>query len=300
MPHSKPMLSKVHHVKEASSKGRLRGMMPARLRHWRSRTPRKAPPRRNLGMFLRQWHKRAGVAAFIFMMWLGASGFLINQSSAWGYDTVRIDWTWVTSLYGLKASPPRDGFASGDAWLAKAGDLTALNGEALSYATPTPLGFVSSDVGGEALLYVATRESLYIITPDGTLYDKLDPPIIPLRELVRIGATETAVIIEGREQSFSSPDGGLSWTAVDSAELTDVQWSARTALSEDQRDTLAQYSRPSMSLEQTLLDLHSGRLFGDVGVWVVNIVGILAIWLGVSGIWMTWRISRQMNSRRGP
>lgn len=281
-------------------KGRLRHIVRNRLQRWRSRGPRTATPRRNLGMFLRQWHKRAGVAAFLFMIWLGVSGFLINQSSDWGYDTTRIDWSWITGLYGLRASPPSEGFASDAYWLAKAGDTTTLNGVALTYDTPMPLGFVVSTAGGEALLYMATRESLYLMTPDGTLYDRLDSPIIPLRELRRLGTTPSAVVIEGPEQAFGSPDGGLSWSPLEPTALAEVQWSEKTPLSDAQRTDLEPYSRPSMSLEQTLLDLHSGRIFGDVGVWVVNIVGILAVWLGVSGVWMTWRISRQMNSRRRP
>lgn len=284
---------------ESGSKGRFRAMMPRRLRQWRSRKGVKtAPGRSNVGMFLRQWHKRAGLAAFIFMIWLGASGFLINQSSAWGYDTARIDWTWITGLYGLRASPPEKGFVGADGWVAKSGDVVALDGAALPFEMPTPLGMVSSDAGGELLLFIATREALYAVKPTGELYERMSSPIIPVRELLRVGTQASTVVIDSPEGRFTSNDGGLSWTSL--ADDTNVTWSEPTDLTEDQREMLAPFSRPSMSLEQTLLDLHSGRIFGDTGVWVVNIVGILAIWLGISGVWMTWRISRQMNNRRGP
>jgi hypothetical protein len=279
------------------STGRIRAMVPRRLRQWRSRSNSKtqAPARRNLSMFLREWHKRAGIAAFIFMIWLGASGFLINQSSAWGYDTIRIDWSWVTGLYGLKASPPHEGFIAGDAWLAKSGDVVALNGEELSFSIPAPLGIVASDAAGLPLLFIATREALYAVTPEGKLYERMMSPIIPVKELVRLGTRGTAIVIEGRDGLHASADGGLSWTTP---EDDAVAWSEPKTLTEPQREELAPFSRPTMSLEQTLLDLHSGRIFGDVGVWVVNIVGFMAIFLGISGIWMTWRISRQ-RSRRG-
>ena len=59
-----------------------------------------AAPRRNLSIFLREWHKRAGLFAFLFMGWLGLSGVLINQSPGWGYDTDRIYWRPVMWLYG--------------------------------------------------------------------------------------------------------------------------------------------------------------------------------------------------------
>lgn len=277
---------------------RFNGVLPQLIREWRQRRASQSQAgaqRSNIAAFLRKWHKRAGVFAFGFMIWLGASGFLINQSAEWGYDTVRIDWPVLMSLYGLKASPPREGYIAGEHWLAEGGDNLFLNGNPVDLAVSSPRGMVTSTASGQQLLYVAGRESLLILTPEGDIYDRLISPILPLRTLQDVGtASGGAVAIRGQNQSYMSSDGGMSWTPFDP---TAARWSSASPLSDEQREALAPYSRPSLPAERALLDLHSGQIFGDAGVWVVNIVGFLSIWLGISGIWMTVRMQRQMKRR---
>jgi len=41
-----------------------------------------------------------------------------------------------------------------------------------------------------------------------------------------------------------------------------------------------------------LIDLHSGRLFGRLGPYVIDLVGLLALWLSISGVWMMWRTNQ--------
>ena len=47
-------------------------------------------------------------------------------------------------------------------------------------------------------------------------------------------------------------------------------------------------SADSVSWQQFVLDLHSGALFGGVGRWVVDVFGVLAIFMAISGLVM-WR-----------
>lgn len=279
---------------------RFNGVLPNLIRGWQQR--RRAgsktgttAQRVTLAAFLRKWHKRAGVFAFGFMIWLGASGFMINQSSEWGYDTLRVDWPALMALYGLKASPPSDGYVQADHWLAKGGDNLFLDGEALKHNVGTLRGMITSETSGQPLIYVAGRESLLMLTPDGEIYDELSPPILPIRTIVSIGIADSGgVAVQGESEAHQTSDGGMTWAAVD---VSQVRWSETTALSDAQRETLAPFSRPSIPAERALLDLHSGQIFGEAGVWIVNIVGILSIWLGISGIWMTLRLQRQMKQR---
>jgi hypothetical protein len=55
-------------------------------------------------------------------------------------------------------------------------------------------------------------------------------------------------------------------------------------------DIRAQIPAPErwLSWERLLLDLHSGRLFGQAGVWIVDAVGVLLITLASSGTLMWW------------
>ncbi|HEY1077100.1 MAG TPA: PepSY-associated TM helix domain-containing protein [Fontimonas sp.] len=276
-----------------STTGGSRRSLGARFHHWRSggqhgaHRPSTPQPRRNLTMTLREWHKRVGLFAFAFMGWLGASGFLINQSAEWGYDTVRIDSPIVMALYGLHPVPPATGFSSGGRWLSVTSDYTLLDAQPIAERIHEPLGFVAGGSEAKPLLFVGTSGSLTLLTTDGALYDQLQPPILPVSTIRRIGTTADGAIVVQDLDAFQSKDSGDSWTPVDPTQVT---WSVATRMPEENRQALLPYSKPSVSLEHVLVDAHSGRLFGNVGAWIINLVGFGAFWLSLSGVWMWWRI----------
>jgi hypothetical protein len=280
--------------------------LPRRAFGWRSRA-RAAPPthtqpavkpKRTLTATLREWHKRAGLGAFLFMAWLGISGILLNQSASWGLDAARIDWPWMMALYGLHATSPDTGFSADGHWLAVAGDHAVLDGKALTVTVKPPLGFA---VGGELsqrLLFVAAADNLLLLTPDGSRKDELQPSLtLPVKTIRRIGTVEGPggrVAIED-QGLFASSDGEV-WTPIPST--TRVHWSEEAPLSADQHKQFERHARPSVAVEQILIDLHSGRLFGRYGSYVINMVGLAATWLAISGVWMMWRTSQAR--RRNP
>jgi len=249
-----------------------------------------ARPKRNLTATLREWHKRAGLFAFLFMAWLGSSGFLINQSASWGYDTVRVDWGWVMRLYGLRPEPPQRGYAAASHWLATTSDHVLIDARPLDVPMFEPRGFAAAaSAGGQEQLFLATAHSLIVLDADGQRVDELSAPILPVADVRRLGTVPGGIAVQDLD-AFASRDGGETWKAVAPA---DVSWSTPADLPEEQRQRLLPFARPSVSLEHVLVDAHSGRLFGNIGAWVINAVGFAAMWLAISGTWMMWRTSRR-------
>jgi hypothetical protein len=276
----------------------------ARWHRWRERVRlvpvrahAAARPKRNLNVLLRDWHKRAGLFAFVFMIWLGFSGFLINQSASWGYDTKRVDWGWVMQLYSLHPEPPQAGFRAGNYWLASTSDYTLIDARPLETPIRELRGFVQGGSADKPLLFVAAAESLLLLTPKGERIDELTPPILPVSTIRRIGSVKGhpgSIAVQDLD-AFQSLDEGNSWTPVAS---TAVDWSEAQPLPDGERSRLMPYSRPSVSLEHVLVDAHSGRLFGSYGAWVINFVGIAAMLLAISGIWMMYRTSSARRKRQ--
>lgn len=97
--------------------------------------------------------------------------------------------------------------------------------------------------------------------------------------------------------AYQSIDGGDTWLPVAPKE---VDWSQTSLLSEEQRGKLLPYARPTVIVEQLLIDLHSGRLFGRFGSWVITGVGCLALWLALSGVWMWYRINQNRKRAQAP
>lgn len=251
-----------------------------------------ARPRRNITPFLRDWHRRAGLFAFLFMGWLGLSGVLINQSPSWGYDTDRIYWSPVMWLYSLQPEPPRSGWNADGHWLAITPEGTVLDARPLVPPVKLPLGLVAGGTAEQPLLFVANAEHIAVVTLDGVRYDELRSPILPvtaIRRMGRVADLPGSLAVQDLD-AFHSVDGGNSWTPIDPAR---VEWSDAIDLPDAERERLLPFSRPFVTLEHVLVDAHSGAIFGRGGVWVINTVGIAAIWLAISGVWMWWRTSRK-------
>ncbi len=272
------------------------------LRPWRSRavinTAREravqAQPKKNLSATLREWHKRAGLFAFFFLGWLGISGIFLNEASDLDLNASRVGWPWLMAIYGLHAEPPQSGLGAGGHWLAIAGEASVLDGKPLAQTLDAPLGLVVAPEPGtpdKLMLYAAQADSVVLLRPDGSRVDELRMPPLPIAAIRRIGLVgghPGSIAIQGSDTAYASEDEGESWKPV---AATAVQWSVRQPLPPEVRTALMPYSRPSVSVQQLLVDAHSGRLFGRLGTYVIDVVGLAALLLASSGVWMMWRTS---------
>ncbi len=290
--------SKVPPVPESSQPRGVAG----RLRHFKERAlsskrQHQGRPKPNLSMTLRTWHKRFGLFAFVFMGWLGFSGFLINQSADWGYDTTPISAQWVMSLYGLHPEPPTKGYTAGGHWLTEAQDATMLDGKPIATRIPQQIGMAVGGPADKPLLFVAESAKVFVLSPVGERVDEMSGYMLPISNVRRIGSiagNPSKVVIQDLD-AFVTVDG-LSWDKL--PVNSPVEWSAPTDLPEAQRSAALPYSKPSVTLEHVLVDAHSGRIFGIGGAWLINLVGIASIVLSVSGIWIVVRTNRQRNASR--
>lgn len=242
----------------------------------------------------RQWHQRAGLFASLFMVWLGASGFVLNQSAGWGLDAVRIDSGWLMSLYGLHPEPPKSGYFSDSHWLAQTSENTLLNGRPVIEYIPSPLGLASNGDADDPLLFVAASDRLAIFDVNGQRIDELRGYTLPISAIRRIGETDTHGIAIQDLDTFVTRDG-LSWEPLPAGAL--VSWSKPQRLPPELQEQALPYAKPTMPLEQILIDAHSGRLFGRYGPWVINVVGFTAVLLGLTGAYMYWSTARRRRRR---
>lgn len=252
-------------------------------------------PKRNIIAVLREWHSRAGLLAFGFLIWLACTGVLLTRSNELGLDTAHVDWPWLMDLYGLHAAPPQSGFTADGHWLAATNDYTLVDGKPLATQIQAPLGMVAGHDPSMTLLYIASSDAVVLITPDGQSIDKLVPPILPISTVRRIGTlkSDPQTIVVQDLDAYQSHDEGNTWSPVSP---TEVDWAQPQTLPDAQRKLAMPYSKPRVVVEQVLIDLHSGRLFGPIGAWTITIIGFVAMVLAISGMWMWWRI-RQNRKR---
>ena len=73
-----------------------------------------------------------------------------------------------------------------------------------------------------------------------------------------------------------------------------IRWADSAPLPETLRNVLIkQYRGMGVSWERLLLDLHSGRLFGKIGVLIMNIAAVLMLLLAITGVWHFFQRKRR-------
>lgn len=234
---------------------------------------------------VRRWHSRIGLAALLFLLFLIASGLVLNHGDVFGLEAIEINNVWLMNWYGLKAAIPAQGYPVGDGFMAWDNDKWVLHGKVVAAKPANPVGAV--EAGG--IYFIATRNGLYLYGQDERLVDKIENRALPALPVTRLGTAGERVVLETPGGAFASRDG-LDWQKLD-ASL--VAWSDLRPLPPQEKQKLAQAFAPELPLQRILLDLHSGRIFGHYGPLFVDLLACTLLALGLSGLWMYWRATRR-------
>jgi len=235
-------------------------------------------PKLLLLLFLRRWHARIGFAAVVFFLFLAVTGFVLNHSADFGLDTKYVHAAWLLRWYGIAPEPPRQAFRSGRHDLIAANGRWLLDGRLSGEKFPQPVGLVELP----GMVVVASSTSLYLYGKDGALIDRLERNALPAVPVQAIGSGEQQLVLRTARGTFESSDG-LAWEL---APRDAIAWSAPAELSAADRERYAALLEPGISVQQLLLDLHSGRIAGRYGPLAVDLLAVFLAVLSLSGAWL--------------
>jgi hypothetical protein len=242
--------------------------------------------RRKLSVRLHRWHRRVGVAASLFLIWMAVSGWLLNHTGALNLARNNVHAGWIMQRYGIKSALPDRIWPTASHWLAATPEALLLDGKIVTAQALQPLGMVENN----AMLFVASAMQLQILNSEGESIDTIQAALLPVAMIARIGSGCSGVVIGDGQHSFVSSDGA-TWQPC----AATVLWSTSAPLSAAQRQLIEPLLQPGISVERLLLDLHSGRFLGTWGPYFVDVLGLALVLLALSGLWM---FSHQRRRRR--
>jgi PepSY-associated TM region len=236
------------------------------------------------------WHRRVGVVVAIFAVLLAVTGIVLNHSAQLGLDHSFVDSPWLSKMYG-DDSANLPAFQLGDQWVSRATDgHVYLDAQDVAPCAGKLLGAVAA---GD-LLYAGCAEELLLVTREGALLESVNASTgIPV-PVQAIGLIDEQLVLQS---------GGIWWLAdLDAMDFSRRAPAGGAVIQQLVPDRLpgsirAQIPAPDqwLSWERLLLDLHSGRLFGRLGVLWIDLVGVLISTLATSGVLMWW-----LHRRRRP
>ncbi len=244
---------------------------------------------------LRVWHRRAGVAAALVLGFVTLTGIVLNHTDRLGLAGRTVATGWVLDLYGVGEPPAPIAFAVATGTLAQIGDRLYLDAREIGRSDAALVG-AAAVAGG---FVAATGERLHVFASDGAPVETLSassgvPPAITavgtaadgsLR--LRANGTVLAADLDALRFAPAAATGEVAWSVPVTLGPTEV-----TALYVAWRGT-------GLSLERIVLDLHSGRILGTWGVWLVDAVALLTLALAFTGVWMWLREGRLARGRGG-
>jgi len=241
-----------------------------------------------------RWHRRIGLSLFLMVIFLALSGFALNHSVGLKLGNSKLSSDWLLSWYGL-APTANVGFElnSGN-WLYQADDSKLfLDDQAIVQCMPPLLS--AAELGQQ--IFALCDDALVMLTSQGQLIEKFTHLQGLPEDISSITVHSSMLYLHGISNVFAFDADRL--TVTPTSIILPPSNTAPRPLPEALKEYLkAQGLSSSISLETLILDLHSGRFFGDAGVLFVDIVGVLLCILAITGLW-AWVNHQRYRKDRG-
>lgn len=245
--------------------------------------------------FVRHWHARIGVLAALLFLMLAVTGVMLNHTDGLRLAKRQVSAAWLMQWYGLEGERPEHGYLFQDGYFIGDHQRWLMDGKVLPADPEGVVGAV--ETGG--MRYVATHNAIYIFQPAGALVEKLSGSALPDGGLENLGVKGELLAVKTPDGVFLTEDA-LEWSASAPEPAGDsavppmsVVWAAMQPLSGSQRAEAATALAPGLPLERVVLDIHSGRILGQYGPWVMDLAALILVVLSFSGVWIYLRSIRK-------
>jgi hypothetical protein len=240
---------------------------------------------------MRRLHRTFGAGAALFIILMVLSGIAINHSGGLGLDKRHLSQPFLLSWYGLDGPEQIHSFAVGNDWLSFAGSQL--------YFNDIPVETISNGVGAVVigdLLVAAGSDELLLLNQAGQLIERSPwgPPGADVIESIGVFA-DGAVVVQSASQLWVTDAELLNWQPAEKTNIA-TRWSSPEPVPLNLHEAITQqYRGNGPSLERVLLDVHSGRIFGSIGILVYDLLALAVGFLAISGVILWWRGRRNGN-----
>ncbi|MEE9493098.1 MAG: PepSY-associated TM helix domain-containing protein [Gammaproteobacteria bacterium] len=234
------------------------------------------------------WHRYLGIASAFFLLILSVTGILLNHTESFQLNQKMISSQRILDWYGIKA-------AEVTAYPVNEQTIAMLDGQ-LFLDTQKLHGHYDkllSAVAKDDLRLIITQPDILLITSTGEIVERLKSTTVALHQTSRAGIDSGGHIVIDTPAGLFSPDADfLQWNRWKDPSK-EITWALASKPDKTYSQQLQkQYRSNILPLERVILDLHSGRIFGSIGPWVMDAAAVLLILLSLSGLWMWFKRRR--------
>lgn len=225
------------------------------------------------------WHQRLGVSSALLFVVIAVTGIMLNHTSALQLAKHQVNQTWLIEWYGL-AKQKQMSIEMPAGLIRQQKQQVLLNNQFLA-SCDAPLVSAAPTVLGDV---VACRDSLLVVGPDGQLLDVITADYglpFPISAMQKCQGNVLSMIVDTQTLLFDIESLSV---------LKDAQ-----SCSGDQYprvETLV-VEGDGLDWQKVIQDLHSGRFFGTLGVWIYDLATLALLFLSLSGFWLWYNRRRR-------
>jgi len=231
-----------------------------------------------------------GVLAAGFVLLLAFTGLCLNHVSGWGLDSKALRSPALLGLYGMAEVGTVVSYPLADAYISQSNGQLFYQDKEIDRCEGSLVGVLKLGSKTTSQIVVACEQELLLFSPTLQLIEKIGPTFGLPVAVQRVGLVDDELLIDTSGGLFFADLNALRWTAVeDEGVLSSSQWSEAAQAPESLSLALAaSIDSEDITYERLLLDIHSGRILGEWGVYLVDAMAILFMLLAISGlvIWL--------------
>lgn len=243
------------------------------------------PFSQQLNRTFRKWHRKLGVFAAFFIVFLSVTGVALNHTDGLSLAHQPIKSTLLLDYYGI--SVPHDVRFYQQKTIQVVNNSVWLEGHLLfeSDAKIVSVGQLFLKHNQQKVFVIATRQSILLYNLNGELVDMLGTESgVP--EMIKAMSIHNGQVIVDSANGYYQTDGDFfDWQVIQP--INTPKWLQSELASDDkiQQAELA-YRAQFLTLERIIIDSHSGRILGDIGVFFMDFIALLLILLSISGLYI--------------
>ena len=253
------------------------------------------PSTQHLHRTFRKWHRKLGAFAAFFIIYLSVTGVALNHTDGLSLAHQPIKSTWLLDHYGIAA--PQDIRFYQQGKIQVTNKSVWLQGQLLfeSDVDVISVGRLTLKHNQQSVFVIATRQSILLFNLEGELVDMLGVESGVPKMIKAMSINAAQVIIESANGYYQTDSDFFAWQIVQPINMP--KWLQPELASDDQiQQAELLYRAQFLTLERIILDSHSGRFFGDIGVFFMDFIALLLVLLSITGLYLWLKHSR--NSRK--
>jgi len=198
------------------------------------------------------------------------------------------------SWYKIEVPNITKSYAIDNGTISLIADALYFNASLISYSVPDIRGLVSL----EDSYVAASPERLFIISSAGELIEVLGAVHgVPNQIEALAQGSQNSLLIRTSERVYQADLDNLEFNTLDLVD-PQVSWNATAQVSQDLETRIRNnYGDLLVSWERLILDIHSGRIIGQWGVVLVDVMAIIFLFMAVTGVWIWSRRRPSKQSR---